>query len=178
MNKTIPITTRFAAGRPVDGTCRPFGSHPRSRRAGGRGPIQADGGKCHRVSRAWRSRSPRAGELSRSSPDGKRQVGAFDLSTFGHVQAEVTNTGAVPVAFNLRLDNDGDWKENPWNARNSRAEAGCDRYDQSVFRIFLRQVGLFTLKSDANQADHDLCGQIRERAILPHQLSGGRGQPE
>ena len=44
-------------------------------------------------------------------------VGApFDLSTFGHVEAKLTNLSTTPLALNLRVDNAGDWKANLWNA--------------------------------------------------------------
>jgi hypothetical protein len=42
----------------------------------------------------------------------------WDLSAFGHVAASVRNLGSKPVTVCLRLDDDGDWKANPWNAEN------------------------------------------------------------
>ena len=45
-------------------------------------------------------------------PDGP----AWDLSAFGHVEARVTNTGTLRSSINLRVDNEGDWTTNPWNA--------------------------------------------------------------
>jgi beta-glucanase (GH16 family) len=49
---------------------------------------------------------------------------AWDLSKFGHVEARLTNTGASPVTVCLRVDDDGDWKSNPWNAENGTAAPG------------------------------------------------------
>ena len=39
----------------------------------------------------------------------------WDLSIYGHVAARITNTGSEKLGITLRLDNDGDWKTNPWN---------------------------------------------------------------
>ncbi len=40
---------------------------------------------------------------------------AWDLSAFGHVEARVVNTGAKAAMFAVRVDNAGDWRDNPWN---------------------------------------------------------------
>lgn len=40
---------------------------------------------------------------------------AWNLSAFGHVEARIVNTGARPLSVALRVDNAGDWKDNPWN---------------------------------------------------------------
>ena len=40
---------------------------------------------------------------------------AWDLSAFGHVEARVVNTGPKAALFALRLDNAGDWHNDPWN---------------------------------------------------------------
>ena len=39
----------------------------------------------------------------------------WDLSKFGHVEARVVNTGAARLMLSLRVDNAGDWQDNPWN---------------------------------------------------------------
>ena len=44
-------------------------------------------------------------------PDGA----AWDLSKFGHLEARVTNTGEKSISVALRVNNAGDWKDNPWN---------------------------------------------------------------
>jgi len=44
-------------------------------------------------------------------PEGK----TWDLSAFGHVEARVVNTSSVNAMFALRLDNDGDWRDAPFN---------------------------------------------------------------
>src|SRR4051812_48411298 len=40
----------------------------------------------------------------------------WDLSKFGHVTATLRNTGREPMTINLRVDDNGDWKDSPWNA--------------------------------------------------------------
>ncbi len=48
----------------------------------------------------------------------------WDLAAFGHVEARVTNLGEKPMAAILRVDGDGDWKENPWNSSNTTLKPG------------------------------------------------------
>jgi beta-glucanase (GH16 family) len=54
----------------------------------------------------------------------KPEGAVWDLSEFGYVQARVTNIGAAPVTVCLRVDDDGDWTTNPWNAENAALAAG------------------------------------------------------
>ena len=54
------------------------------------------------------------------TPPGK----VWDLSAFGHVEALVKNLGAKPVSVCLRIDDNGDWQANPWNAENVYLKAG------------------------------------------------------
>ena len=54
------------------------------------------------------------------TPPGK----VWDLSAFGHVEALVKNLGAKPISVCLRIDDDGDWQANPWNAENVYLKAG------------------------------------------------------
>jgi beta-glucanase (GH16 family) len=49
---------------------------------------------------------------------------SWDLSACGHVAASVMNLGEKPVTVCLRVDDDGDWKANPWNAENLSLKAG------------------------------------------------------
>ncbi len=48
----------------------------------------------------------------------------WDLSGFGYVEARVTNTGTAPLTLCLRVDDDGDWTKNPWNAENVTPQPG------------------------------------------------------
>jgi beta-glucanase (GH16 family) len=40
---------------------------------------------------------------------------AWDLSAFGHVEVRAVNTGTQDARLVLRLDNEGDWKKNPYS---------------------------------------------------------------
>jgi beta-glucanase (GH16 family) len=55
-------------------------------------------------------------------PDG---AATWDLSAFGHVEARLTNTGAQPLSFALRVDNAGDWRDNPWNTEQLTLKPGA-----------------------------------------------------
>lgn len=44
--------------------------------------------------------------------------GAWDLSAFAGVEAEIANVGTAKLNIGLRVDNPGDWKKSPWNTNN------------------------------------------------------------
>ncbi len=48
----------------------------------------------------------------------------WDLSKFGHIEAVVTNTGDKTIGLTMRVDDDGSWKDNPWNATNASIKPG------------------------------------------------------
>ena len=48
----------------------------------------------------------------------------WDLSAFGHVDAQVANTGEGKSGLSLRVDNDGDWQANPWNGETTWLNPG------------------------------------------------------
>jgi len=50
--------------------------------------------------------------------------GPWDLSAYNRVEADFTNLSEVNLTICLRVDNDGDWKLNPWNAENVTIPAG------------------------------------------------------
>lgn len=50
--------------------------------------------------------------------------GAWDLSAFGHVEARVVNTGEKAALFAVRVDNAGDWHDNPWNTEQAWLKPG------------------------------------------------------
>lgn len=54
----------------------------------------------------------------------KKDGTPFDLSKHGNVEAKVTNLGSKKIPVNLRLDNEGDWKTNPYNAESTYLEPG------------------------------------------------------
>lgn len=89
----------------------------------------------------------------------------FDLSAFGHIQAQVTNTGPAPVGLTLRADNEGNWKDNPWNAEVVRLKPGASGQVKLYFGhsfggkpgyalkpAAVSKILLFVGKSDAGQS--------------------------
>ena len=42
----------------------------------------------------------------------------WDLSTYGRVDVSITNLSNEKIKLGLRVDNDGDWKTNPWSTEN------------------------------------------------------------
>jgi len=49
---------------------------------------------------------------------------AWDLSAFGHVEARVVNTGSKAALFAVRIDNAGNWHNNPWNTEQTYLKPG------------------------------------------------------
>ena len=79
----------------------------------------------------------------------KPPKGTWDLATFGHVEAKITNTGKSPILLALRVDNEGDFKDNPWNTESFELEPG---QSGSLSTIFGYSYGLkkgFPLKPQA-----------------------------
>lgn len=58
---------------------------------------------------------------------------AWNLSAFGHVEARVVNTGTTPLSVALRVDNAGDWKDNPWNTESVSLEPGKSGTVSTIF---------------------------------------------
>lgn len=61
------------------------------------------------------------------------ETGAWDLSNYGHVEALLTNTSDRPLIFNLRVDNDGDWRQQPWNTERKRILPGKSEAIRVIF---------------------------------------------
>lgn len=72
----------------------------------------------------------------------------FDLSTFGHVQFQATNTGTKPIGICVRLDNEGDWKQEPWNSEILRLKPGASGSVKVYFGTSFGKPG-YALKPDA-----------------------------
>jgi len=51
--------------------------------------------------------------------------GVWDLSAFGHIEAVITNLDQEnPLRIEMRVDNEGDWREKPWNTEPLRVLPG------------------------------------------------------
>ncbi|MAS92003.1 MAG: hypothetical protein CMO55_02310 [Verrucomicrobiales bacterium] len=56
----------------------------------------------------------------------------WDLSEYAFVEARIRNTGEVELPVSLRVDNAGNWRDNPWNAESIRLGPG----DSGTVRVF------------------------------------------
>lgn len=59
--------------------------------------------------------------------------GSWDLSSWGHVELTMTNPGDKPLSVGLRVDNDGDWKKQPWNSENVYLKPGETKIGKVIF---------------------------------------------
>jgi beta-glucanase (GH16 family) len=59
--------------------------------------------------------------------------GTANLSAYAGLQAEVTNVGQSRLNVNLRADNPGDWRKNPWNTGNAWIAPGETKTVKVVF---------------------------------------------
>lgn len=57
----------------------------------------------------------------------------WDLSKYGHIEVRVTNTGANKTNMVLRVDNDGDWQQNPWNGETIYLDPGQSGTLKTIF---------------------------------------------
>ncbi|MDA3875305.1 MAG: glycoside hydrolase family 16 protein [Kiritimatiellae bacterium] len=61
------------------------------------------------------------------------ETGSWDLSKYGHVEAQITNSSDRPLIFNLRVDNEGDWRQQPWNIERKRILPGKSEAIRVIF---------------------------------------------
>jgi len=66
---------------------------------------------------------------------------SWDLSGFGHVEAKVKNIGEQAIDLALRVDNPGDWKQNPWNTEHTGIKPGETRTIRVCFGYSFGQPG-------------------------------------
>ncbi len=71
----------------------------------------------------------------------------WDLSPWGHVEVKITNTGKTKAGFNVRIDDDSDWKLNPWNAEPCWLDPGKSKVQKVIFGYSYGNKG-YALKSD------------------------------
>jgi beta-glucanase (GH16 family) len=57
---------------------------------------------------------------------------SWDLGLYGHVEAKITNTGDKTLNLNLRVDNAGDYRIEPWNGEAKEIEPGQTR----ILRVY------------------------------------------
>lgn len=95
----------------------------------------------------------------------KPALKSWDLSAFGHVEARVTNTGTEPLQVALRVNNEGNWQDNPWDTESVTLQPGESGAIRTIFGFSyghrpgfrlnpsaVVNVMLFAIKSDKPQA--------------------------
>jgi beta-glucanase (GH16 family) len=73
----------------------------------------------------------------------------WDLSKFGHLEAKITNTGDKPLTVTIRIDDNGPWQSNPWNAENLSIKPGETATGKVIFGHSWGYKKAHGLKSDA-----------------------------
>ncbi|HAU37109.1 MAG TPA: hypothetical protein DCX07_05270 [Phycisphaerales bacterium] len=74
---------------------------------------------------------------------------SWDLSAYGHVEARIVNTGTKAIGVNLRVDNAGDWRKNPWNCEQAWLKPGNARTVSVIFGYSFGRKPGFALKPEA-----------------------------
>lgn len=74
---------------------------------------------------------------------------AWDLSQFGHVEAQVTNLSTKPIGVHLRLDNDADGSQQPFNSESVYLQPGKSGKVSVIFGHSYGRKPSYPLKSAA-----------------------------
>jgi beta-glucanase (GH16 family) len=104
--------------------------------------------------------------------------GKWDLGAFGHIEARITNTTAVPITVSLRVNNEGNWQEYPWNSENLYLAAGETGTVGVRFGYSWGQPG-FKLKPEAINKVDVFTGKVdAERSFRIHSIeaAGTKGE--
>lgn len=96
------------------------------------------------------------------TPDSK----LWDLSAYGHVEARLVNLGTKPTTFCLRIDDNGDWKTNPWNAENLRLMPGATGTVKIVFGYSYNFQPSYKLKSDSISKILLFSGKVKDAPVV------------
>ena len=59
--------------------------------------------------------------------------GTWDLSSWGHVEVVLGNRGDKPLSVGLRVDNEGDWRNSPWNSESIYLRPGETKIGKVIF---------------------------------------------
>ncbi|MBC2603690.1 glycoside hydrolase family 16 protein [Puniceicoccus vermicola] len=92
-------------------------------------------------------------------------AGFWDLSAYGHIEAKIKNTGTERLRISMRVDNEGNWRDAPWNTETIGIPPGETGTVKVIFGLqsgfkpgyalnpaAIKQVLLFTTKSSAVQS--------------------------
>lgn len=90
----------------------------------------------------------------------------WNLSNYGHIVAKVVNTSDKAISVTLRVDGNGDWRENPWNAASTYLKPGAAGTIKVIFGYSfgkpgykldssaVKQLLLFTGKANESRSFH------------------------
>ena len=79
----------------------------------------------------------------------KPPAASWNLSPFGHIEAKIVNTSKKPLTVALRVDNAGDWKDNPSNTESLQIEPGASDTISAIFGYSYGHKKGFQLNSSA-----------------------------
>ncbi len=98
----------------------------------------------------------------------------WDLSRFGHVEARVVNTGDKPLSVLLRVDNAGDWADNPWNTESVSLPPGKSGTITAIFGYSLRTQAGLCAETRSRRGRDAVRREVGGGAVVPHRVPGGR----
>ena len=85
----------------------------------------------------------------------------WDLSTYGHIEARVVNTGTKSLGLTMRVDNKGDWHDSPWNTEMTNIKPGATATLKVVFGYSFGKKG-YPLKPAEIIGVLFFCGKSKE----------------
>lgn len=88
--------------------------------------------------------------------------GKWDLSSYGHVEALVTNTGDSPISLTMRVENDGRWQDSPYNVESVDIKPGKSAVLKVIFGYGYGYKPSYPLKSDAVTRLLFFMGKVKE----------------
>ena len=103
---------------------------------------------------------------------------SWDLGSYGHVEAKVTNTGKKTINLSLRVDNDGDYRQNPWNAEAKVIEPGQTKVMRVYFGYSFGFHPAFKLNPHAVTQLILFTGKTQDELAFRVESVQGAGYPE
>lgn len=90
----------------------------------------------------------------------------WNLSRFGHVEATITNTSDKPLTVTIRIDDNGPWQSNPWNAENLSIKPGATATTKVIFGHSWGHKKAYALKPEAVTKVMLFTGKRKEAATF------------
>ena len=106
----------------------------------------------------------------------KPGTGVWDLSQYGTVEAVITNLSGTKLRPTLRVDNPGNWQDNPWNANHGDCDAGATLTLTTYFGYSWGKQGFALDPSKVNQL-LVFIGKVKEETKFRVDAVRADGQP-